>query len=379
MAMNDNIKGMIQAIAKNDIQLAKGYAKCILAEDKTAKNKTFCVEMKQKLSQPGLNLLQLPPQIAKNSICEDVSMTFREDRYYLLEPQRTLYDNIVKKKKVCSQMEAIGIRVYNTTLLYGEPGTGKTEFAKYVAYKMGLPYLYINFSECIDSYMGATAKNIAAVFDFAREHDCVLVIDEIDTIASNRSNTNNSGVDGERNRTTITIMQEFDRLPSNTILIATTNRMDLLDSALLNRFGFIMEFPKLGKEECRMIADKFYQSLGRELPEKLAEIVMETTHCQRDVIKCVTNYLVKEIEENIEETPAPRKEIEVVSDEYENICSRVQNYIIVDSIDEISVGTILEIRKKEYNHTQIRQRPIERTVKTISNNIGYTEYRVVAW
>ena len=52
--------------------------------------------------------------------------------------------------------------------IYGEPGTGKTEFAKYVAFKLGVPYAYLNFSYLIESYMGKTAQNLQKVFDFCK-------------------------------------------------------------------------------------------------------------------------------------------------------------------------------------------------------------------
>ena len=69
---------------------------------------------------------------------------------------------------VTTKMLAYGIPYTNSTLLYGVPGTGKTEFARYVAFKLGLPYAYLNFSCLIDSYLGKTAKNLNQVFDYCK-------------------------------------------------------------------------------------------------------------------------------------------------------------------------------------------------------------------
>lgn len=71
---------------------------------------------------------------------------FREDRYYVGEKQQKLYDQILVGTKVSDRLMEYGISYHNSTLLYGVPGTGKTEFARYVAYKLGLPYAYLNFS-----------------------------------------------------------------------------------------------------------------------------------------------------------------------------------------------------------------------------------------
>ena len=93
----------------------------------------------------------------------------------------------------------------NTTLLYGESGTGKTELGRYIAYKLNLPFFYISFVSTIDSYMGSTAKNIHKIFEFCNSIPCVLMLDEVDSVAAKRSVAGSRGVDGEIERTTIAI------------------------------------------------------------------------------------------------------------------------------------------------------------------------------
>ena len=85
----------------------------------------------------------------------------------------------------------------NATLLYGPPGTGKTMFGKYIAYKMGLPFCYLNFSKVVDSYMGVTSRNIAQAFTYASTNPCVFMLDEVDTISCNRAGGDNSGANKE--------------------------------------------------------------------------------------------------------------------------------------------------------------------------------------
>lgn len=328
MALGSNTKGIIDAVAKNDIQRAKGYAKCLLAEDKSAKNDGFRRDMNKLLRQTGFNMLQLPANIQKNALFEDVRMTFKEEQYYLSDKNRSIFEKIVCRKKVCAVAESMGVSVQNTTILYGPTGTGKTEFGRYVSYKLGFPFLYIKFSDCIESAMGSTAHNVARVFDFARENDCILMIDEIDTIANNRDKSSNDGVDGERNRVTITIMQEFDRLPSNAIIIAATNRMDLIDSALINRFAIKEEFQLPDETELNNITTKFFGALGRPIPNTLQ---IEKGMCQRDLHNRMIDCLLAELEEEYVEVEdaAPHTEVKVEPDEYDNISNNIQNYIVV--------------------------------------------------
>ena len=383
MGLNNHVKGIINAVAKNDMDGARAHAKCILAEDSSKTNAEYRARMNKLLNQKGINMLQLPPNISKNALLEDVSITFHEDRYYLTGQMQSLYHRIMRKRAVCFEMERLGISFKNTTLLYGPPGTGKTEFGRYMAYKMGLPFLYLNFSQCIDSYMGGTAKNISGVFDFARDNECLLMLDEIDTVASNRSGSDNSGVDGERNRITISIMQEFDRLQSRTVVIAATNRIDLLDEALLNRFTIKEEVSLPSANELLHVAECFYHSIQREIPHDFNIYKSQT---QRELanrmVERLAEDLATELEASgmLEEEEKPHLPIEVSEEVYQNIRSRTQQYVVLRGLNDVYVGAILDITKRSYNSsTKEYNRALVRTVKTLEP-AGYSgDYYVIGF
>ena len=121
------------------------------------------------------------------------------------------------------------------------------------------------------------AKNIRKVFDFCGAIPCVLMIDEIDCIAMNRVAEGSKGVDGELERTTITLMQEFDRLPNHVVLLAATNRQNLVDTALMRRFSILHKISPMSKEELYETAARFLSATGtdryvsREALDSLAE------------------------------------------------------------------------------------------------------------
>ena len=172
---------------------------------------------------------------------QDIKNTkFRPDRYYLDENREELYELIKNSLNVSDKLAMFGIPYLNSTLLYGEPGTGKTEFAKAVAGRLDMPLAYVNFSYLIDSLLGKTSQNIQKIFDYIQNEKCVLLLDELDCIGLKRNKVD--GAEGELARTTISLMQCLDRLNDGQIIIAATNRYDRLDPALVRRFQRKFEF-----------------------------------------------------------------------------------------------------------------------------------------
>jgi SpoVK/Ycf46/Vps4 family AAA+-type ATPase len=178
---------------------------------------------------------ELPANLTNILIYEDLDSDesyFVPERYYFRENELAIVDKILKLQKVSDKLSEMKITYLNSCLLYGESGTGKTTLAKYIAYKLNLPFLYVNFSMLIDSYLGNTQKNLTRIFDFVQDKECVLMFDEIDAIALKRGQEDV----GEMARIVISLMQSIDRMHSNVILLAATNRMDMIDDALLRRF-----------------------------------------------------------------------------------------------------------------------------------------------
>lgn len=131
---------------------------------------------KNLLQLRGMNLISLPPDVQKFATMEDLTNTYLENRYYLTQDERKLFELIKNMNDVSLQLMEKQIPYLNATLLYGESGVGKTAFSRYVAYKLGMPYLYVNFSRMLDSYLGGTAKNLTNLFSFIRQQQCVVML-----------------------------------------------------------------------------------------------------------------------------------------------------------------------------------------------------------
>lgn len=266
MGLTSNQQQLIKAISENNIQLAKKCAIACVVEDTTQKNSWFCKKYKQILESSGSNMIDLPYDLKSILCVEDVSNSFKEGRYYLSDREKAVFENIVRMKKVNDRLMEMGIPYLNSTLLYGESGTGKTTFGRYLAYKIGLPFCYLNFSSLVDSHMGNTSKNISKAFNYAISNTCVFMLDEIDCISIRRSDSSDGGASGEMARITISLMQEFDRLTNDIVVIAATNRMDRIDEALLRRFSLKHEVKPLDREEKKELVCKFLDDVDMDFP-----------------------------------------------------------------------------------------------------------------
>ena len=294
MGLTENQKNLIQAISKNDMVSAKKCALSCITEDNTQKNKYWCGRYKSILEN-SKNMIELPSNL-KNMICaEDVSTSFREERYFITDREKRIYDDIIRMREVAERLAEMGLAYKNSTLLYGESGTGKTTFGKYVAYKIGIPFCYLNFSNLVDSHMGATSKNISQAFGYAMSNPCVLMLDEIDCISIRRGGISTSA-DGEMARITITLMQEFDKLTNNAVIIGATNRIDMIDEALLRRFSLKHEIKKLTEKVSGMMIQKFLEDINMVVQDrKREELLTQSGGNQSNLI----NGLVKMVSQNI--------------------------------------------------------------------------------
>ncbi len=139
--------------------------------------------------------------------------------------------DFLKNPKRYTQM---GAKIPKGILLYGKPGTGKTLIAKAIAGEAGVPFISMSGSEFIEMFAGLGASRVRKLFDRARKLEpCIVFIDEIDAIGSRR--TSGSGAETENNQTLNQLLVEMDGFSSEEtiIVLAATNRPEMLDKALL--------------------------------------------------------------------------------------------------------------------------------------------------
>lgn len=299
MGLTNNQKNLIRAIAENNISSARKWALACCNEDETYKNSLFVSDYKSILSQPERKLFELPHDV-KGFLCmEDVSETFNVNRYFLTDRERTLAHKILRMAKAARKLKEMKIDYRNSTLLYGESGTGKTTFARYLACWFKLPFCYIKFSTLVDSFMGSTSKNISKAFSFATSNPCVFMLDELDAIGANRCDSGSSTGE-EMNRVTITIMQELDRLPNDVILLAATNRIEAIDDAILRRFSVKHEVKPFNRYEKERLLNAFLNDVGIEFAESDIEKIISESGNQSGIINRAIEKIAEDVLDGID-------------------------------------------------------------------------------
>ncbi|TMB92396.1 MAG: ATP-dependent zinc metalloprotease FtsH [Chloroflexi bacterium] len=152
-----------------------------------------------------------------------------------VEEAKMELEEIVEFLKHPARFISMGARIPKGVLLVGAPGTGKTLISRAVAGEAGVSFYSVNGSEFVEMFVGVGAARVRDLFKEAKDHSpCIVFIDEIDAVGRQRNNSGTGGND-EREQTLNQLLVEMDGFDkhSNVVVIAATNRPDVLDSALL--------------------------------------------------------------------------------------------------------------------------------------------------
>ena len=147
---------------------------------------------------------------------------------------------VVREHQLRARLAEAGVDPTRSALFTGPPGVGKTLAAKWIARELGQPLAILDLSAVMSSFLGRTGSNVRAVLDFARDRDCILLLDELDAVAKRRDDTSEIG---ELKRLVTVLLQEIDEWPPSCLLLAATNHAQLLDPAVWRRFEVVVEFP----------------------------------------------------------------------------------------------------------------------------------------
>ena len=151
------------------------------------------------------------------------------------EEEKVELAEVVEFLKQPKKFSDLGARIPRGVLLVGPPGTGKTLFAKAVAGEAGVPFFSVSGSDFVEMYVGVGASRVRDLFDMAKKNQpCIIFIDEIDAVGRQRGAGLGGGND-EREQTLNQILVQMDGFESNegVIVMAATNRADILDPALM--------------------------------------------------------------------------------------------------------------------------------------------------
>jgi len=176
-------------------------------------------------------------------------------------PVRLKVEEFIRYVKAADKLLASDVGIAPSMLIYGPPGVGKTELARYIAAELGMPLVTGRSDSLISSFLGSTAKNLRALFEHAKSRPCVLFLDELDAVGKLRDDQHELG---ELKRVVVSLLQNIDALENQTVLLAATNHHHLLDPAIWRRFTDRLEIALPDVDARRQLLELF---LGSYCPE----------------------------------------------------------------------------------------------------------------
>jgi cell division protease FtsH len=193
----------------------------------------FWIFLMNQMQGGGSKVMSFGKSRAKRMAVDAPKITFRDvagadEAVQELEEIKEFLENPKK-------FQALGARIPKGVLLYGPPGTGKTLLARAVAGEAGVPFFSISGSDFVEMFVGVGASRVRDLFEQAKQNSpCIIFMDEIDAVGRHRGAGMGGGHD-EREQTLNQLLVEMDgfEMKDNIILIAATNRPDILDPALL--------------------------------------------------------------------------------------------------------------------------------------------------
>jgi SpoVK/Ycf46/Vps4 family AAA+-type ATPase len=185
-------------------------------------------------------------------------------------------DRIISEYQQRDILQKYGLCNRSKILLGGPSGTGKTMTASVIARELELPLYVIRIEKILTKYMGETSAKLGQVFDVINVHEGIYLFDEFDAIGTERSRDNEVG---EMRRILNSFLQFVERVNANSIIIAATNHMEMLDKALFRRFDDIVTYTLPSNQEIKQLLDiKLEDRINKSSKTKLITLLQGLSH-----------------------------------------------------------------------------------------------------
>jgi SpoVK/Ycf46/Vps4 family AAA+-type ATPase len=247
MANSDQIKALIKSHFDKDGNRFKTIALQLAASEARNGHGNLANDIKKLIESGSKTLIRkIPNKKNLSDLMQWVEPETRLSQLVASDELKNRIERILKEYKQKSKLSKYGMTNRRKVLLAGPPGTGKTFTASIIANELDLPIYVILIDKIVTKYMGETAAKLRMVFDFIESNKGVYLFDEFDAIGTERARDNEVG---EMRRVLNAFLQFLEQDQSNSFILAATNNIGLLDTALFRRFDDTLFYNLPSKEE----------------------------------------------------------------------------------------------------------------------------------
>jgi ATP-dependent 26S proteasome regulatory subunit len=269
MARSDLLMGLFAAYSRGDDRGFRVAAYEIIADERRKQHQLLATELEHALTRdlrPGaadpLTLRPVPKSRDERPLLRLGKAEWELRDLVLSSPTMEIVSEVIAENRSRSILAGHGLRPRQHLLFIGPPGTGKTATAHAIAAELSLPVAIVSTAAITSSYLGETARNVESVVRFAESSPCVLIFDEIDALVGERARPQDHA---EMRRVVATILQLFEEVHGESVLIATSNHPSLIDSALWRRFDEVVGMSLLDEAKVAALLDLRTRSARRSL------------------------------------------------------------------------------------------------------------------
>lgn len=241
MAKAQHVTALARSALKCDQDAVISTCRQIIAQEKPESNLRRSLEnLLRQPSSSGVMTSGFLPNDIKGLVLEIVPTLPLSD---VMLPRSVTEDltQFIKEREHSHALRSVGLPSPHRVFLSGPPGNGKTTLAGAMAMELDLPFFVLDYQKAISSHLGETGANLAKVFRGLSNIPCVLFVDEMETVLTERNR--GSGDVGEMARIVSGLLLEIDRLPDEVVLVGASNHAEMLDKAVLRRFEHYWALP----------------------------------------------------------------------------------------------------------------------------------------
>ncbi|MES2397633.1 MAG: ATP-binding protein [Bacteroidota bacterium] len=271
MSQFDLIKDIAKFGLENDKEKLLEVLNELIEYSKKTKKLNFALQLQSILKEAirtqqtsGLTKVGSPQHFLREEdreisefILEKITSDYRFENLVCSEEVEETLKLFIKEYKSADLLRQYDLPVSNKVLFHGPSGCGKTLASYVLAGELSKMMLVINLGAIVSSKLGETSKNLAKIFRRAASEGCIIFIDEFDTLGKVRDYSQDHG---EMKRVVNTILQLFDYLPQDSMIIAATNHAEMIDNALLRRFDLKVHLDLPDNKHIRELIDKTLKS-----------------------------------------------------------------------------------------------------------------------